>query len=387
MRYSMTDFMRKIYILLFSILVVLLSVLSLFKLADYYVKDTAVNNNTANSTLSRLETDQISNFFYKMGFVKLNGLMRNVTGQHEMNHIIKLNNGYLSDRFDYIDDSVLKDYADSVAAVSDYLAEYNVPSLFVMAPYTTSKYDPQLPIGIEDYGNDNIDRFIAYLQEDGVDTMDMRQVMHDDGIDQYSMMYKTDTHWTTEAGFYAAGKIEEYLVNRLGCQVDERVMDINNYEIRKYPKWHLGVRGLRTSVGFAGSDDFDLFIPKFDSNITYGELSGNMQDVAYRWEFLDKRRENVSAYDGVLENITDNYTNNDCNNDAKIVFITDSFYRAVGPFMILDFKEPGYMYNLLSNEITPDFFANVQPDAVVFLYYSGATVIENSEAFSFQGFR
>ena len=51
--------------------------------------------------------------------------------------------------------------------------------------------------------------------------------MHEDGIDQYDMMYRTDHHWTTEAGFYAYGILEGYIVEKTGCNVDARVSDIN----------------------------------------------------------------------------------------------------------------------------------------------------------------
>lgn len=40
------------------------------------------------------------------------------------------------------------------------------------------------------------------LRENGIETMDLRFLMHGDGIDPYNMFYRTDYHYTTEAGFY-----------------------------------------------------------------------------------------------------------------------------------------------------------------------------------------
>ena len=37
------------------------------------------------------------------------------------------------------------------------------------------------------------------LRENGIETMDLRFLMHEDGID---LFYRTDYHYTTEAGFY-----------------------------------------------------------------------------------------------------------------------------------------------------------------------------------------
>ena len=76
------------------------------------------------------------------------------------------------------------------------------------------------------------------------------------------MMYKTDHHWTTRAGFYAYCKLEDYLTQIFQCDVDSRIGDINNYNIEVYEKWHLGSNGQRTGIYFAGIDDFELIVPK-----------------------------------------------------------------------------------------------------------------------------
>lgn len=39
--------------------------------------------------------------------------------------------------------------------------------IYAVTPYTVDKYDPQLPAGVQDYGNDNLDRFAGMLRKGG----------------------------------------------------------------------------------------------------------------------------------------------------------------------------------------------------------------------------
>ena len=114
---------------------------------------------------SKFETDIASNFYQKFQFVNFNGWVRNLLGQQEMNGIIKLNNGWLTTVCNYTADETLRECADSFISLKNYLEEQGIAFLYAIPPYTISKYDPQLPEGIYDYGNDNLDRLAEMLKE------------------------------------------------------------------------------------------------------------------------------------------------------------------------------------------------------------------------------
>lgn len=375
------------YIIVFMIIVVGLGFLSYRKLVNFYANQERDYNEWTPELGSKFETDVASTFYHKFGFVNLNGAVSNVLGQPSMNGVVKLNNGYLLTTMNYSSDDVLQEYADSTIRFNDYLENRGTTLVYASTPYTSSKYDPKLPTGIEDYGNDNIDRFMEMIRSAGIDTIDFRETMHEDGIDQYDMMYRTDHHWTTEAGFYAYGILEDYIVEKTGCNVDARVSDINNYTVTTYPKWHLGSRGQRTGIYYAGIDDFNLIIPDFETTLQNSEGTvGSMQELMINMEPLaNKDYTSRYTYDHVMGRGLGDYTNLDCKNDIRILIITDSFGKAVGPYLAMGFQQIYYVYDGSSTGVTPEFIENYDPDVVIMMYYPDF-LQEESKAFSFNGF-
>ena len=375
------------YIAVFLVIIIGLGFLSYRKLTKFYINQEKDYNEWTPDLGSKFETDIASTFFNKFGFVNLNGAVCNALNQPCMNGVVKLNNGYLLTTLPYSSDEVLRTYADSTIRFDEYLKNRGTVLVYANTPYTSSKYDPQLPIGINDYGNDNCDRFLQMLKDAGVDTIDFRETMYDDGIDQYSMMYKTDHHWTTKAGLYAYGILEDYIVDKTGCDVDERISDIQNYTVTTYKKWHLGSRGQRTGIYYAGIDDFDLIIPNFDTSIQNGAGTvGNMQDVMINMEPLaNKDYTSRYTYDSVLGGSIGHFTNLDCKNDIKVLIITDSFGKAVAPYLAMGFAQIDYVYDADVSGVTPEFIESIDPDVVIMMYYP-EFLLEGRQPFSFSGF-
>ena len=375
------------YIAVFLVIIIGLGFLSYRKLTKFYINQEKDYNEWTPDLGSKFETDIASTFFNKFGFVNLNGAVCNALNQPCMNGVVKLNNGYLLTTLPYSSDEVLRTYADSTIRFDEYLKNRGTVLVYANTPYTSSKYDPQLPIGINDYGNDNCDRFLQMLKDAGVDTIDFRETMHDDGIDQYSMMYKTDHHWTTKAGLYAYGILEDYIVDKTGCDVDERISDIQNYTVTTYKKWHLGSRGQRTGIYYAGIDDFDLIIPNFDTSIQNDAGTvGNMQDLMINMEPLaNKDYTSRYTYDSVLGGSIGHFTNLDCKNDIKVLIITDSFGKAVAPYLAMGFAQIDYVYDADVSGVTPEFIESMDPDVVIMMYYP-EFLLEGRQPFSFSGY-
>lgn len=377
------------YAIIFLLLTVAVGAISLKNLIEFYVNDEVDYNEWSADLGNKFETDVATTFFEKFQFVNLNGAMRNLLGQHEMNGVVKLNNGYLLTTIPYASDEYLQTCAEKVEALNRYCRQRGTELVYASTPYASGKYNPALPEGIEDYGNDNIDRFITMLDTLAVDTIDFRVRMHDDGIDHYSMMYKTDHHWTTEAGFYAYGILEDYIVRKTGCHMDNRISEIENYTVTKYKNWHLGSYGQRTGRYYAGIDDFDLIIPTFDTTIQNdsGDM-GTMQDLVINREPLSNRQYTSRyTYDYVLGNALGHYINLDCQNDIRILMITDSFGKAVNPYLIMGFHEIEYVYDSDVSSITPEYIEAYDPDVVILMYYP--TFLQenyNGTPFNFQGF-
>lgn len=372
-----------IYGLIFGVILFSFGVVSAKKVIKFWVNGETDYNEWTVSMGSKWETDYISNFWGKIQFVNLNGFMRNLMGQHEMNGVVKLNNGYLLTCYSYETDEALQEKANRLNELNGYLKQQGIPMLFAMCPYTSSKYDPQLPIGVEDYGNDNVDRFMQMVSEYGIDNIDFREEIYADGLDQYDMMYKTDHHWTTEAGFYAYTKLLTWVQEETGAEVDERVIDISNYTKTTYRKWHLGSRGQRTGIYYAGIDDFILVTPNFETSLSNGKVEGRFVDLVINYAPLHNREYTSRyTYDHVLDAALGQYRNNNAKNNLKVLVVTDSFGKAVSPYLILSFKEVSQIYNGMSSQFTDEYIEEYDPDVVILLYYVDSIVGDN-RAFSF----
>lgn len=372
----------------FIVMIGAIGLISFGRLVRFYVYEEIDYNEWSADLGSKFETDVATTFLGKIQFVNLNGAIRNVLGQREMNGVVKLDNGYLLTTFTHSSDEYLKKCADNVSRVNEYLRQRGIPLVYASTPYTSGKYDPELPVGIMDYGNDNIDRFMVMLQENGVDTIDFRETMHEDGIEHYDMMYKTDHHWNMRAGLYAYGKLEEYIVEKTGCAVDERISDSSCYTITSYPEWHLGSRGQRTGRYYAGIDDFELVLPSFETKIqnAVGEI-GTMEELCICMDALEEREYTSRyTYDVTLEPTWQDYTNLSCPNDVKVMMIQDSFGNAVDPFMIIGFSEYTCIYNANTSAITPDYIEACNPDVVIMLYYPQSLQEAYEMTFDFKGF-
>lgn len=346
----------------FILTVIVLGSLTFINLVRFYVNDEVDYNDWTAELGSKFETDIATCFFEKYQFVNVNGAIANLLGQPEMNGVVKLNNGYLFRKYDYISDEQLRIDADAVIRLYHFLDERGIPFLYLVPPYTSSKFDPQLPTGIDDYGNDDLDRLVKFLREEGVEVIDLRQTMHDDGIDQYDMMFRTDHHWTPRCGFYVYGKINDWLMERLKCKVDPQVMDLSNYTITRYEKWHLGYRGQRTGKYYAGMDDFDLIVPDFDTALVRDGVEGTYESLIINRLALSKRNYmSRGTYDSVYGNSANDYINNNALNDKRILAYTDSFGSVVMPFLELSYSETLHRFNTISG----DDIEACQPDAVV----------------------
>ena len=365
-----------IYGLLFGLAIFGVGFANAKRVMDFWIYDKLDYNEWSVTLGSKVETDYISNFLGKMQFVNFNGLMRRVLGQHEMNGVVKLNNGYLVLTYPYASEEMLRNKAEKLHTLDLRLKERDISLLFAICPYTSSKWDPELPIGVEDYGNTNIDRFMEMVSEYGIEKLDFREEMYADGINQYDMMYRTDHHWTTEAGFYAYTKLSKWIQDKTNCEIDARVMELSNYTQTTYRKWHLGSRGQRTGIYYAGIDDFVLITPDFETLLSNGTVEGTFNDLVINYAPLENREYTSRyTYDYVLGNALGNYKNYMAENDVKVLIVTDSFGKAVNPYMILSYGEVQWCSTMQG--VTQAYLDEYDPDVVIVMYYANAVCEDN----------
>lgn len=272
-----------------------------------------------------------------------------------------------------------------------FLDERDISLLYLQAPSKLTPGETVLPYGVEDTSNACADRLLAALEEAGVDALDLRAVLQEAGGDWTDWFYQTDHHWTQEAAFTAfqavAERLETYRqsvkvgegVKRRDIVIPERYTDPDSYARETLSGWFLGSQGKRVGSLYAGTDDFELWTPKFPTNLHYSistapDRYGALEDsvlFSQRVEEKDLFGANPYTYyaggDYAFTQIT-NYYNPQ---GPRVLLIRDSFACALTPYLALASSQlttidPRYFSSDLA-----DTLEWVRPDVVVVLYSSG----------------
>ncbi len=287
-----------------------------------------------------------------------------------MNGVVKLMNGHLIIPQEKMADEQIKAYADEVIKYASFCKAQGKPFLFVQPNLKVDKDNKQLPTGIEDYSNENIDIFLQYLRDANIEVLDIRDCMKEEGFDLYEYTYVTDHHWTTEGGFYAFSKIAEWLEKETGVTANPIVTNIDNYEITTYNKWHLGSYGQRVGEYFTGIDDYDLIVPSFD--VSFVDEDGNSHsfyDQAVNTSVFEIRdAKSRYTYDWAIQ-IPEGVATT--SQELSVLLVSDSYSKAVAPYMKLAYSE--YYYQYYPDGFYVDSVTNYAPDVVILMPFYTST--------------
>ena len=227
-------------------------------------------------------------------------------------------------------------------------------------------------------------RLLSAMDDAGVPVLDFGEAFMREELEERNVFYYTDHHWTTRAGFMAAGSICRELQDQYGFAYDESLTDICNYDVTVYPDWFLGSNGKKTGTWFTwrGPDDFELITPKFETNLSEEQpfkdhlRTGSFEKTFLYMENMEKDLYHVNTYatysggDFRLQ-IMRNLDNPD---GKKILMIRDSFACAVAPFLALQTSE---LHLCDIRSFSPfagqdldlaEYIARIDPDYVIVLY-------------------
>lgn len=364
--------------MLFCSTIVFVGFINMSNFKKQYKESIEENTENRQIALANIENKYAKNFEGKNNFITLNGAFSNIIGKKSLNNVVKLENGYLTEMKPEVN---TEDLVKSTVKLRDYLNEQNIPFLYIQAPYKMETDDSYLPVGFKSYANQNADNLISGLNQNGIDTLDLREEIKKDGLDHYSLFFKTDHHWDIEGAFWAHEKVLEKLNSILGeSQDNNEYLDISNYNIKTYENWFLGSRGKRVGPYFGGVDDISLITPKFDTNISLEipskniKKSGTFEETILFMKNIDtKNYYNVSSYNAYLG--TDysyvKMKNNNSNNNRKLFLIKDSFSNPMVPFLLNYYGEI-HLYDLRqqgsSNEDMIGKIEGIKPDIVSCMY-------------------
>ena len=275
--------------------------------------------------------------------IDINGLMAKTLNMHGYYSNLGM---YITNN-DYIVTSSIKTTTDyeyeQTVDFRDYLETNGVQLLYINEP---TKYDDDSlfrdSFGVESYSNRNIDLFLRRIREAGVNTIDLRDNIHQEGLEVSKLFYRTDHHWTTPAGLWATRIMADGLNRYCGYSIDLSIYDQDNYEFKTYTNCWLGEQGRKVAATYVGLDDYTEVKPKFETSYIFKNADGTTYDGTFD-SFINEEIYNTE--NNVYENGSWHYSYSriDCINNraetGKILIIGDSYDHVTQCFLSLGVHE------------------------------------------------
>ena len=347
------------------------------------------NNDSTNITknIDRFEREYNKDFFGKYYFVNANGIVRRITGQITVKDVVKVGDTLTFTR-EKID--VTKQAANMIA-LNDFLNEKNIELLYIQAPFKIDKYNKNLPVGIQDYSNENADSLLNKMASGGVKTLDLRKNIYESDLEYSSLFFKTDHHWKIETAFWAYGQVVDYLNNSYCCSIEDQYTNIDNYRVETYKDWFLGSQGKKTGSLYVGVDDFSLIYPKFETQLSLNiprenlKREGSYFDTVYFMKNINVKNYFESNpykvyFDGSKPLII--MKNEMAPSDKKILVVKDSFANPLQSYLALCFQQVNIIdLRSYTKDTLKEYINHYNPDLVLFLY--NPAILSNMKLFTF----
>ena len=302
------------------------------------------------STLKTFVCDTDSNLQKQMLFhgnwIDLFGGVMRLTGADTVadvepqNQVYKMRNGsvtFILGRKRPFDDGQLSAIRNLKSAADAAGAE----SWFVCIPQKICTREKALGLsarGAVDYA-EQIDAYrMRTFEAAGYSVLDLHSAMHEKQSLHEQFFFKTDHHWTPEAGIWAAKKTAEAL------HIPVRKLDSMHFKPLVFFNMFLGSEGKRCGRLYCACEDMSVPIPQTDMQFTVcstddPDKTGSFEDVMLFFKAYPKNEDvyDINPY-GLILHGDHAYVSirNLQNPDGKRVLpIKDSFSNVIAPYLAL----------------------------------------------------
>lgn len=318
----------------------------------------------------------------KAELIKMKAGWENALGWVDDDAVVQMENGFLTYIEPELEKAEVEKIAEDVVDLSAFCESNGVSFLYINVGSKVFPLEKGIPWGVADYSNENADRFLEILEDNDVEYMDMRKMMIDEGFNWENCYYKTDHHWTTEMGLWAAEKIAERM-NTEGFAFEKEMFESDHYIKEIYPDLWIGGQGRQ--IGKMDEwDDYDLLYPSFQTELEIDipnwdyHTEGSYEDVLLDKGLLESIRaykrddyyEKPDAYHTIIiENqpVTIEKTHS-MNNGRRILILRDSFGWYTTSFLATGVSEMATIHRDRFDGSIRQFISEYQPDAVLVMY-------------------
>lgn len=330
---------------------------------------------------------------HKESYITINGLVQKIFGNKIINDaevsndVVKLKNGQLTGyTHSLFTEEKLKKYSKDIDEFSKYLNNNETGFIYVQIPSKTSGDSQQLPAIITDYTDRSFNQIISVFEGKNVNVLDLRSKIKEQKIDIYSLFYKTDHHWNSFAGRWAANEIGAVMNSDYGFTLDLSRLDQENFYLNKNPKKFLGSWGKRVGPLYAGVDDFDILIPKYETSFVYKyndiTRTGSFEEALIDYSFFSGNYYQRFTYCTFLSGnfAFINIHNNNFLCDKSVLCIVNSYSCALLPYMALSGYKDIYAIDPRVNSFSAKYYVDkYKPDVVIYMMntdYDSVTLIK-----------
>ena len=290
--------------------------------------------------------------------------------------VYRFSDGYLT----YIDvKKNQNDRIESICNFADFVKSQGGEFLYIQSPNKTNPFFDKELKGI-DYANDNTDRLLQGLCMRNISVYDLRYDFYKDygNAGWHQAFFMTDHHWKPDTAIWVSRKINEKVTKDYDVDVNLEHFAFEDYKIVKYKEYFLGSQGKKTTLANTLVDDFEIYYPKFLTNIhidipKYGISKRGDFSIFYDMQALGKGDyyiENpyaVYSYSNQPEMVIHNYENENLK-DKKILLIKDSMLNVTIPFLSMGLKDLRVLDLREFTGSVKSYVMKYKPDIVLVMY-------------------
>jgi hypothetical protein len=311
------------------------------------------------------------------------------TNRNRYNGVTFLTDGRLM--FDTMEHNIfLYERANAIYELVNYLDE-GEPFLFVRVP-SKLQDNSLLPIAFSDsYKIEDSEKFLQLIRGYGIDTLDLRAEMENDGIDFATAYFRGDHHWTAETAFWAFGKIAQFANEVHGFTIPESAWDPMEFDHMTFYGAFLGEESKAVN-DLDNYEDITVLGPMFLTEITVTDIRtdyfGNVLIIdSFADVFMPLLR--FAYYDGftysdlnVLARDFVRFENAYAAEHKKVLLIADSMGFPLATYFANTFSVVDQLYLMQgNNENVWSAIANNDYDLVVFVLSDGVVPFGDEDSF------
>ena len=266
---------------------------------------------------------------------------------------------------------------ENLVEFSRYIESTGAEFLYVQIPYKISESETSLSAMYQDYSNEDANELLTILEDNQVNTLDLRKAFDEKFGDFLPLFYKTDHHWKIETGLEAASILANYLNQNYDFEMKLENLEISKYKTTTYDDSFLGSRGRKVTLARTELEDIAILTPEYETSMcTYipdrsidvcGSFEETLMDESKlgREDYYDVSPYHTYAYGDrpIIE-----IENELVNNGKKILIIRDSFSVPMVPFMALSTESIHSLDLRYFKGSVESYIVQYQPDMVIVAY-------------------